>query len=118
METKSFLRSKTFWAAIVQFLAAITAFAIGDITLWMLILDAVAMLGLVFFRQEMETHLREWLNNFKWWTNKTVWTAIAAALGFVGAWLGGAMDLMPMLLAVFTAVVGIFLKSGSTPEVT
>ncbi len=109
-------KSKTLWAAIVQFLIAITAFATGDLTLWMLILDAVAMVGLIFFRQEMETHLKEWLNNFKWWTNKTIWTAIAAALGFVGAWLAGVIELLPMLISVATALVGIFLKSGSTTE--
>jgi uncharacterized protein (DUF2164 family) len=114
---KGMHKSKTFWAAIVQFLTAVTAFALGDLTLWMLILDFVAMLGVIFYRQELETNLRNFLNKFEWWKNKTVWLAIASALGFVSSWLAGAIELLPMLVSVFTALVGIFVKSGSsTPE--
>ena len=116
MDNGSILKSKTFWAAIVQFVIAIVVWILGDLALWALILDFVAMLGVIFYRQSIDQHLRDFLNQFEWFKSKTVWTAIAAMLGFVAAWLAGEIELMQMLMAVFTAFVGIFLRSAQSPE--
>jgi len=116
MKNDSLLKSKTFWTAIVQFLVAITAWVTGEIELWTLVLDLVAMLGVIFYRSSIDRHLREFLNQFEWFKSKTVWAAIASMLGFVAAWLAGEMGLMQMLMAVFTAFIGIFLRSAQSPE--
>ena len=110
------LKSKTFWTAIIQFLIALITWIVGDIKLWALITDFVVMLGVIFYRDSIDKNLREWLNQFKWFQSKTVWLAIATALGFVIAFLTGEMELMPMLMAVFTAIVGIFLRSAQSED--
>ena len=116
MDNGSILKSKTFWAAIVQFVIAAVAWILGDIALWALILDFVGTLGVIFYRQSIDRHLREFLNQFEWFRSKTVWAAIVLMLGFVVAWLAGEMELMQMLMAVFGAFIGIFLRSAQSPE--
>jgi len=116
MNNRSILKSKTFWGAIVQFGIAFTAWAMGDIDLWILIIDGVAMLGAIFYRDSIDQNLRNFFNQFDWWKDKATWTAIAAALGFVGAWLAGDMQLSVMLVSVFSAILGIFLRSAQSPE--
>jgi hypothetical protein len=116
MEERSILKSKTFWAAIVQFLTAFVSWVVGDISLWMLILDLVAMLGIIFYRDSIEQNLRNFLNRFEWFRSRTAWAAIATMLGFVSAWLAGEIQLSVMLISVFTAFIGIFLRSAQSPE--
>lgn len=110
------LKSKTFWTAIVQFLVAITAWVSGDITLWILALDFVAMLGVIFYRDSIDQNLKNFFNQFEWFKSKTVWAAVATSLGFVIMWLTGQMELTIMLISVFTALIGIFLRSAQNPE--
>ena len=114
---KGLLKSKTFWASIVQFLIAITAWATGGITLWMLGLDFVAMLGVIFYRESIDQNLRNFFNQFEWFKSKTVWTFIVGILGFVAAWLAGEMELTTMLIAIVTAFIGVFLRSAQNPEI-
>lgn len=113
MQEKTILKSKTFWMAIVVFLTVFTSWALGTIDLWALIIAAVAMLGTIFYRSSLDTNLHDFLNKFKWWRDKTAWTAIAAALGLISTWLAGEIAFSQMLIGVFTTILTIFLRSGS-----
>ena len=110
-------KSKTFWAAIVQFIIAVVAYILGTIDLKLLLADAGAMLMIIFFRESIDQNLRAWLNKFKWYRSKTIWTAIAAMLGFVIAYLTGQIELMAMIMAIVSAFIGIFLRSAISPEI-
>jgi len=111
---KTILKSKTFWTAIVAFLVAFVSWAIGDIKLWTLLIAGVTMLGAIFWRDSFDTNLRNLFNKFKWWKDKAVWTAIAAALGLISTYLAGEIGLSQMLIGCLTAIVTVFLKSGAS----
>ena len=113
---KTILKSKTFWAAIVQFLIAVVAWITGEITLWVLILDLVAVLGVIFYRSSIDQNLRNFFNKFTWFKSKTVWTFATAALGFLLSWLTGAIELAQALMGIAAAFIGIFLQSSQAPE--
>jgi len=113
---KTILKSKTFWGAIVQFLIAIVSWISGEIDLWMLVLDGVAMIGVIFYRQSIDQNLRNFFNRFTWFKSKTVWAAIAAMLGTAAAWLTGQIELQVALIAIATQFIGIFLASAQAPE--
>lgn len=110
------LKSKTFWAAIVQFLVAIVAYILGEIDLTFLLADFGAMLMVIFYRSSIDQNLRTWLNGFKWAQSKTTWTAIATMLGFILAFFVGEIGFMNMILAVVSTFVGIFMRSAISPE--
>lgn len=116
MFKNNLLKSKTVWAAVVQFLIVFTTFVMGDISLWVLILDFVAMIGVAFYRDSIDANLRNWLNKFKFFRDKVAWTAIAAALGSVLMFLTDKLDFMTMLIAVVSAVIGIFIRSASSGD--
>jgi hypothetical protein len=117
---KTILKSKTFWAAIVQFLIAVVMFFNGQIDLKLLIGDFVAMLLLIFYRDDIGINLQKLLNGYfakvKWFKDGVFWTVLAGILGSVAAWLGGQLTLMQMLLAVSTALIGFFLRQAQVPE--
>ena len=113
---KSMIKSKTFWAAILQFVVAVIAWIVGDIELWALFLDFIAMAGIIFYRSSIDAHLREFFNQFEWFKSKTVWASIATIVGLVIAWLSGEMEFMQMAIAVVSAVILIFTRSAQSPE--
>lgn len=116
------VKSKTFWAAIVQFVIVVVSFIQGDVSLWALIMDFVAMLGVIFYRAEMGVNLRKLLNGYfqkvDWLRDGVFWTVLASVLGSVLAWLTGQIELSAMLTSVVTALVGFFLRAAHTPEDT
>jgi len=113
---KSMVKSKTFWAAILQFIAAVIAWITGEIELWALILDFVAMMGVIFYRSSIDTHLREFFDRFNWFKSKTVWAALAVIVGLVISWLTGQIEFAAMIMAVVTAFIGIFMRTAVSPE--
>lgn len=119
---KSILKSKTFWGAIVQFLVVVISFITGEVTLEVVIGDLFAMLMLVFYRADMGTNLQNILNGYfekvDFLKDGVFWTVLVGILGSVTAWLTGVIDLSAMLIAVASALVGFFLRSGNTPETT
>lgn len=118
--TKSIWKSKTTYAAIAQWIVVVISWITGQIEFWPVVLDFVGMLGLIFYRAEMGTNLRNLLNGYfqkvKFLKDGVFWTVLAGVLGSVIAWLTGAMELHTMAIAVVTALVGFFLRSGATPE--
>lgn len=114
------IKSKTFWAAIVQFLIAVVAFFSGDIDLRILIGDFVAMLLLIFYRDAMGTNLKNWLDGFfekiDFLKDGVFWTVLVSILGSITAWLTGALEFWQMLLTVVTALVAFFMRAAATPE--
>ena len=114
------VKSKTFWAAIVQFLVAIVAFFTGSIDFKLLIGDFVAMLMLIFYRDAIGTNLENWLDGFfskvNFLKDGVFWTVLAGILGSVAAWLSGVLEWQQMLLAVMTALIAFFMRAASTPE--
>ena len=120
MEARSIFKSKTFWAAIVQFLVAVAAYFSGSIDLKILIGDFVAMVMVIFYRDSIGVNLRNILNGFfskvTFLKDGVFWTVIAGVLGSIGAWLGGAIDLQTAILAVVSALVMFFLRSAQVPE--
>ena len=113
---RKMLKSKTFWAAILQFITAVIAWIMGEIELWAVILDFVAMLGIIFYRSSIDAHLREFLDRFNWFKSKTVWAALASIVGLVIAWLTGQMEFMQMVMAVVSAFMMIFMRTAVSPE--
>lgn len=113
---KTILKSKTFWAAIVQFLMALVGWITGQIDLWALILDFVAMLGIIFYRSSIDANLKNFFNQFEWFKSKTVWAAVAASLALLGTFIAGEIELMPMVTGILTAIVGVFIRASNTPE--
>lgn len=120
MEERSIFKSKTFWAAIVQFLVAVAAYFSGSIDLKILIGDFVAMVMVVFYRDSIGVNLRNILNGFfskvTFLKDGVFWTVIAGVLGSIGAWLGGAIDLQTAILTIVSALVMFFLRSAQVPE--
>lgn len=114
------LKSKTFWAAIVQWLIAIVTWITGEITLEVLIGDTVAMLMLIFYRSSIDQNLRNLLNGFfqkvAFLKDGVFWTVLIGILGSVAAWLTGVLSIQEMLLAIATALIGFFLRSAQVPE--
>jgi hypothetical protein len=117
---KTILKSKTFWAAIVQFIIAIVAFFAGQIDLKVLIGDFVAMILVIFYRDAIGINLQKLLNGYfakvKWLKDGVFWTVLTGVLGSVAAWLAGGITLMQMLLAVTTTLIGFFLRQAQVPE--
>jgi hypothetical protein len=116
MGEKSLLKSKTFWGMIAAIILAIISWITGQQSLQAVVLEIVGAVGVIFLRSEIDNNLRNFFNKFNWFTNKTVWVAIAAALGFVISWLAGEIELLQMLIGVVTAISGIFLRSAVEPE--
>jgi len=114
------IKSKTFWAAIVQFLIAIVAFITGSIDFKLLVADFIAMLMLIFYRDALGTNLKNWLDGFfskvDFLKDGVFWTVLVGILGSVTAWLTGVLEFTPMVLAVLTALVAFFLRAAVTPE--
>lgn len=119
---KSILKSKTFWAAIVQFVIVLVNFLAGTVTLEVVIGDFVAMLMLIFYRDSIGTNLQNLLNGYfskvKFLKDGVFWTVLAGILGSVIAWLTGVITIQEALLAISSALVGFFLRSSAVPETT
>lgn len=117
---KSLLKSKTFWGAIVQWIVVVIGWITGEVELWAVIMDFVAMIGVIFYRAEMGTNLRSLLNGYfgkvEFLKDGVFWTVLVGILGSVSAWLSGVMDVSAMLISVATALVGFFVRAGATPE--
>jgi len=117
---KSLLKSKTFWASIVQFLIVVVNFITGDISLEVVIGDLFAMLMVIFYRDSIGTNLYSILNGFfekvNFLKDGVFWTVVVGILGSVVAWLTGVIEIQAMLLAVATALVGFFLRASNVPE--
>lgn len=111
------LKSKTFYTMLATIALAIIAWIMGQQSLMAMVLEVVGAIGVIFLRSEIDNNLRNFFNKFKWFTNKTVWAAIATALGFVVAFLAGEIEVMQMLLGIVAAIGGIFLRSAVEPEV-
>lgn len=120
MEKKSILKSKTFWTAIVQWLLVVIGFIQGEVELWTVILDFVGMLGVIFYRAEIGTNLRNILNGYfqkvSFLKDGVFWTVLAGIGGSVVAFLTGVIELQAMLIAVATALVAFFLRASNVPE--
>lgn len=114
---KSLLKSKTFYAMIVTIVLAFIGWVLEQQSLMAMVLEMVGAVGVIFLRSEIDNNLRNFFNKFEWFKSKTVWAAIAAALGFVVSWLAGEIEIMAMLLGVVTAIGGIFIRSAVEPEV-
>jgi ABC-type multidrug transport system permease subunit len=117
---KSLWKSKTTYAAMVQWLVVVVSWITGEVEFWTVIADFVAMLGVIFYRKELGTNLRNILNGYfskvAWLKDGVFWTVLVGILGSVTAWLTGVIELPAMLIAVATALVGFFVRTGSTPE--
>ena len=49
-----------------------------------------------------------------WWTQKTTWTGIVAAIAAIAGFATGTVELATSLELFFTALIGIFLRQGIT----
>lgn len=118
----SLVKSKTFWGAIVQFVVVVISFITGEVSLEVVIYDFVAMLMLIFYRADMGTNLHAILNGYfekvDFLKDGVFWTVLVGILGSITAWLTGTIDLATMLIAVASALVAFFLRSGNVPETT
>lgn len=47
-----------------------------------------------------------------WWTQKTTWAGVAAAVAAVAGFATGTVELATALELFFTALIGIFLRQG------
>jgi hypothetical protein len=117
---KTILKSKTFWAAIVQFVIAVVTYFTGSIDLKILIGDFVAMLMVIFYRSSIDANLGAFFNGYfskvAWLKDGVFWTVLAGILGSVAAWLAGTITLPVMLMAVASALIGFFLRQAQVPE--
>jgi hypothetical protein len=117
---KTILKSKSFWAAIVQFLIAVVSWITGSIDLKLLIGDFVAMLLVIFYRDSIDQNLRSLFNGFfqkvAWLKDGVFWIVLASILGSVAAWLTGQIDLSTMLLTSVSVLIAFFLRSAQVPE--
>ena len=109
-------KSKTFWAAILQFIAVVVAYILGTVDLKFLLADFGAMLMVIFYRSSIDRNLRTWLDKFKWYQSKTTWVAIATMLGVVITFFTGEIGFMEMILAVVSTFIAIFMRSANRPE--
>lgn len=113
---KTILKSKTFWASILQFIIIVVTWIIGDVDLWIVITSFITMLGAIFYRTSIDQNLRNFFNKFQWFRSKTVWTAVLGILSTVLLYFTDQMELGEMLLSVATALIAIFLRSAQAPE--
>jgi Na+/citrate or Na+/malate symporter len=120
VEERSIFKSKTFWAAIVQFIIVFIQWIIGEVSLEFVIGDLVIMVFAVFLRADFGTNLRNILNGYfqkvEFLKDGVFWTVLVGIGGSIVAWLTGVIELPAALIAVVTALVAFFTRTALTPE--
>lgn len=112
---KDLLRSKTAWAAVVGWVAAIPLFVSGEIGIVELVGGLGTLIGTLFLRGSIEQNLSTLLNKFKFWKSGTVWTLVFTVIVTnVLAYLNGQLDFKIMIVTIVTGAIGVFLRSATS----